>query len=1215
MANKHILTAAAAALLLLGTAVPGMAAADNGDRVSTAGWTVTYVTYDDSGQSLNTGQQNLDSKLSIQADVDLDKPPALGDTITFTATMVLDDPAAKVDTVQWFVNGKCVSTSSQSSGGTVVSTYKLKFEGPSTVYAAFSGQLSESTADQMTYGTFEAIQTKQLTVGEGSNVALVGSQWAWSKSDVGSECTFTAPVAGEYRVQATAADGSMVEKNVELRADTQTKIAFALDGSGAFGTIKAERKDSAGQEDPSVVLTLEKILVDIIESPSAATIQEGQAAFFTAEADGNGLDVTYQWYVGTNHDDVGQKLPNATSATYSVTGSDAKMNGRWYSCVISNGSDTKRTEPVLLTVYGSPEEKPSISVQQDDMYITGETRWVNKKGTYSIWAQGGVEGAGELGLKVSLDGGKTWQDGLEDGATFPFDTASQGDITILATAYNTMAPALKTNTMTTLKLDSVGPEFTVSGNPSSWIKAPVKLTVKASDTGAGLHEVPYSWDGGITWTQEPTMPFEKNQRVNIVVRDALGNETTQTVDISFIDNEAPKVKVTGNPTTWSKEAATLKVAATDDVGLADTPYSWDGGKSWTKEATLQVTENQTVTLVVRDKAGNKTTIEVVVDKVDLVAPDVEVTGNPDKWVKGEATLGIAAEDVVSGLHRSPYSWDGGKTWTSRATKTVNKNGIINVVVRDSAGNEKAVNVTVTKIDNGMPDEFTISGVPTSWTNKDVVLQVVGAKDNESGLAENAYNWNNEGWTTKNSYKVTTPGTITVQVQDKAGNIRSNSLVINKIDRNGPVITGVSGIPETWQGTPATVTVSANDAESGLAAEPYSFDDGQTWQASPSYVFFENQAVGLKVKDAAGNITYQPFLVKNVDATPPSITVSYLSASDDRTKVVVGLFGSDNVSSNLLYCFNYQETYPELNVWTTANQQACEANVTITVACKDEMGNIGTKDITPTLYAIGGAEMPLFINNTLPLAGYTLGGVDGTGKGYYLDKAGLSHEYKAYRVGNKTVHGISVEVKAAPMGGGYLCGYAKLNGGEFPIYWNEACTQTMTQEAATGHFYIDASLLRTSAKTASLQVVLEEYETELKEKMLNSDQISCGLIIDVNGPVVTMNLDNITKLLTIDAKDALSGIQMVQYQVSDKNGTTEWANYTSPIRLSGSSKVTVIATDKVGNTSVTDSQEVTVASDYGSKQATNSSVYYYRTDLFDHYLYGTGKKNIGSVGGD
>lgn len=1215
MANMRILAAAAAALLMLGTSMPSTAAAGNREHISTASWDVTHVTYTTDGKAMNPRRENKSSLLSIQTDTDLSKPPAVGEPITFTATMELDDPLAKVNTVQWFVNGKCVSTSSQSASGTVVSTFKMKFEGPATVCAAFSGRVLSSTTDGMAYGTFDNARTKTISIGEGSIVAPVGSQWAWFKTDVDSEAYFTAPVDGEYIAHVQASDGTLVEKIIHLKAKTQTMISFSHDGTAAFGAVKAKNDKGTEEKEPAVVLTLKRILVNFVQTPSAVSIQKGQSAVFTTVADGQGLPLTYQWYVGTTHSDIGQRLSNATGASYIIPNAEAELNGKWYCCEVSNGSDTRRTEPVLLTVYGLPKEAPSITVQQGDKFITSDSQWVNKHGTYTIRALGGIEGAGELGLKVSLDGGKSWRYGLENGTIYPFDAAAQGDFTILAEAYNTMAPSLKTRTSTTLRLDNQGPEVTVLGNPVAWTKAPVKLTIKASDTSSGLSEAPYSWDGGFTWTPEPTKAFEKNQQVHIVVRDALGNETTKTVDIVFIDNQPPTVKVTGNPIDWSKEAATLRVEATDDVGLIEDPYSWDGGKTWTKEATLQVTENQTVTLIVRDKAGNKTATEVVVDRVDLKAPTVEVTGNPSQWVKGEVTLSIAAEDLTSGLHRSPYSWDGGKTWTAQPTQKVAENGILNVVVRDTAGNEKAVNVTVSKLDNGVPDEFTITGVPTGWTNKDVFLQVLGAKDKESGLAENAYNWNNEGWTNKNSYVITNPGQITVQVQDRAGNIRSNSVVIDKIDRNGPVIVGISGIPETWQGTPATVTVSATDAESGLAAEPYSFDDGQTWQASPSYVFFENQAVGLKVKDAAGNITYQPFLVKNVDASPPSITVSYLAASDDRSKVVVGLFGSDNVSSNLLYCFNYQEAYPELNIWTTANQQACETNVTITVACKDEMGNVGTKDITPTLYAIGGAEMPLFINNTLPLGGYTLGGVDGTGKGYYLDKAGLSHEYQTYRVGGKPIHGIAVEVKAAPMGGGVLIGYAKLNGAEFPIYWDDACTETMTQEVSTGRFFIDASMLRTSAKTASLQVVLEEYETVLKEKMLNRDQISCGIMIDINAPVVTMNLDNITKMLTIDAKDALSGIQLVQFQVSDKNGTTEWANYTGPIRLTGSSKVTVIATDKVGNTSVTDSQKLTVASDYGNKKPNNGSVYYYRTDLFDHYLYGTGKKNIGSVSND
>lgn len=106
----------------------------------------------------------------------------------------------------------------------------------------------------------------------------------------------------------------------------------------------------------------------------------------------------------------------------------------------------------------------------------------------------------------------------------------------------------------------------------------------------------------------------------------------------------------------------------------------------------------------------------------------------------------------------------------------------------------------------------------------------------------------------------------------------------------------------------------------------------------------------------------------------------------------------------------------------------------------------------------------------------------------------------------------------------------------------------------------------------------------------------------------MDFDSVNFTLELNVRDAISGIEAIRYQITDKNGTSDWYDYTGKIALTTTSKVKVMAVDKVENVSVTDSRDMAVATSITESANTRDS-YYYRTNLFDHYLYGSGKTSL------
>gem|GEM_PF-3375884 len=80
----------------------------------------------------------------------------------------------------------------------------------------------------------------------------------------------------------------------------------------------------------------------------------------------------------------------------------------------------------------------------------------------------------------------------------------------------------------------------------------------------------------------------------------------------------------------------------------------------------------------------------------------------------------------------------------------------------------------------------ISGNPTGWTNRDVVL-TASASDSPSGLASIEYSLDNVDWIKGESVSVSKNGTVYFRATDNAGNITTQSVVVNRIDKDAPAV--------------------------------------------------------------------------------------------------------------------------------------------------------------------------------------------------------------------------------------------------------------------------------------------------------------------------------------------------------------------------------------------------------------------------------------------
>lgn len=337
---------------------------------------------------------------------------------------------------------------------------------------------------------------------------------------------------------------------------------------------------------------------------------------------------------------------------------------------------------------------------------------------------------------------------------------------------------------------------------------------------------------------------------------------------------------------------------------------------------------------------------------DTIAPTItSVTGNPTTWTKNNVTLiinGAKDNSGGSGLNSTPYSFSTIKdsySWQKENKKTFSSNCTVYIHIRDSLGNIRLVSTqTINRIDKTVPVAGDISGSPTKWAKKDVVLTVNGAKDTQSGLNSSAYSFSTiEGvynWQTSNSKAFSSNGTFYVYVRDAVGTSKLISTVkIDKIDKTAPTKPTVTKNTENWTNGDVRLTAQSSDNDSGIAEYSFSTEAGKyNWQTENTYIESQNSKLYVYSKDNAGNISEATEIDLKTNKSSPIEAVNTEATNDWVKQVVITANTSDKLSNLCEKPYSFSTKECEY-IWQAENTKTITSNGIYYIYAKDSADNI------------------------------------------------------------------------------------------------------------------------------------------------------------------------------------------------------------------------------------------------------------------------------------
>ncbi len=501
-----------------------------------------------------------------------------------------------------------------------------------------------------------------------------------------------------------------------------------------------------------------------------------------------------------------------------------------------------------------------------------------------------------------------------DGATWftysgPFTITDEGLTTIY---YNSTDNAgnIEDTKSATVKIDKTNPLTTIDlmgtlGN-DDWYVSDVTVTLGASDAVSGILKIEYSFDEDtwIIYTIPFTIDTEGTTTVYVKSTDNAGNVETGTFDVKIDKTPPDLVKflsgTLGN-NDWYASDVIVTLSGSDAVSdLASVQYSFDDTTWYTYSTPFSIGSDGITTLYHKasDIAGNEFVLppqQIKIDKTPPMTTDSLIGTFSNGWYTSDVTITLDAFDATSGVENIFYKVDNGVEQIYLAPFLVSGDGphTIEFWSTDNAGNVETYNTDTFQIDMTAPvTTASLSGTLglNDWYVTSVQVTLTGEDPGESfipptgsGICRTYYILNG-GLQTEYTgpFMVSEQGSHTVQFW--SFDIAENNEVLKikefKIDTVAPVTTpsqSPDGNNDWWKTSPATVTLTASDATSGVMEMHYKVDSGSyvaVFGASALVIVGGNgiHTVNYYAVDHAGNQETEKTETIKIDTSSPTTTL-------------------------------------------------------------------------------------------------------------------------------------------------------------------------------------------------------------------------------------------------------------------------------------------------------------------------------------------------------
>ncbi|MCP1308102.1 OmpL47-type beta-barrel domain-containing protein [Paenibacillus tyrfis] len=807
-------------------------------------------------------------------------------------------PAVKLSAASWTASDVTVTiTSGTDNGGSGVNRTEFSLSGATTLaWTTYTGLVTITAEGQTTVsartidnaGNISSVGTAVVSIDKTApaapSVTPATLQWT-SAANVAVTITGGTDSGGsgvnrtEYRLTgATTLGWTTYTGPLSIAAEGQT-------------TVSARTVDNAGN---TSVIASTVVKIDRT-APTAPTLSASAGSW-------TGSNVTVTITGGT---DSGGSGVNRTE--YSLTGATTLAWTAYTGpvTITAEGQTTVSTRTIdnvgNISVIASTVVKIDRTAPTAPILSASAGSWTNSDVTVTITGGTDSGGSGVNRTEYSLAGATTLAWTVYTG---PVTITAEGQTTVSARTVDN-AGNFSPVSSTVVRIDRTPPAVPIitaplagavlpNNKPTVTGTAEAHATVNVTlDGGANLT---VTADGSGRWSYTPAAALADGiHKVKAVAKDAAGNESPASVEISFtIDTQPPAPPVIGTPVNgaWINSprpfiTGQAEAGATVALYLDAAPTgraTADGSGSWTYPWPTDLADGaHSLKATAADAAGNVSQASAVVSfTVDTQAPaapvilrpaDGTVTGSNRPVISGTAEAGAVLLIDLDGTETAAGTANAGGSWSYSLPDVLADGGhAVKVRAKDAAGNISPASATVRfTVDTEAPEAPVIlapaDGTATKQSKPVIrgtaeayatVHVVVNGSPAGTVMANAGGNW------TFIPPVTLVDGIYTVRATaaDAAGNISPLSaeirFTVDTLAPPAPVVTSPANGAVTNRSKPAiagtaeaSITVSVYVDEVPLAET--AADAGGRW----SYTLADSLAVGThavkaQATDAAGN---------------------------------------------------------------------------------------------------------------------------------------------------------------------------------------------------------------------------------------------------------------------------------------------------------------------------------------------------------------------------